>query len=70
MNVKDIGIDLGTRNTLISIRGEGIVINEPSCLAIDRTTLRPIAYGKKAYEMIGRTSQDVDVIFPLQGGVI
>ncbi len=51
----DIGIDLGTANTLVNIRGKGIVINEPSWVAIDKKTRKPLAIGSRAKEMVGRT---------------
>ena len=51
----DIGIDLGTANTLVYIRDRGIVINEPSWVAINKRTRRPLAIGAEAREMVGRT---------------
>lgn len=66
----DIGIDLGTSNTLINIRGKGIVINEPSWVAINKRTNEPIAIGAAAKEMVGRTPADVIAIRPLRDGVI
>ncbi len=66
----DIGIDLGTSNTLINVRGKGIVINEPSWVAIHKRTNEPIAIGAAAKEMVGRTPADVTVIRPLHDGVI
>lgn len=68
--VKDIGIDLGTVNTLINIKGQGIVLDEPSVVAVNQLTKEPIAFGKTANDMIGRTSQDIEIVFPLKGGVI
>lgn len=66
----DIGIDLGTANTLVNVRGKGIVINEPSWVAINKRTRRPLAIGAQAKEMVGRTPADVIAIRPLRDGVI
>jgi rod shape-determining protein MreB len=66
----DIGIDLGTANTLVSIRDKGIVINEPSWVAINKRTRRPLAIGAEAREMVGRTPADIIAIRPLRDGVI
>ena len=66
----DIGIDLGTANTLVNVRGKGIVINEPSWVAIDKRTRKPLAIGAKAKEMVGRTPANVIAIRPLRDGVI
>ena len=66
----DIAIDLGTANTLIYVKGEGIVINEPSVVAIEKNTRKIIAVGKSAKEMIGRTPKDKEAIRPLKDGVI
>ncbi len=66
----DIGIDLGTANTLVYIRDKGIVINEPSWVAIEKRTGRPLAIGAEAREMVGRTPTDISVIRPLRDGVI
>jgi rod shape-determining protein MreB len=66
----DIGIDLGTANTLVNVRGKGIVINEPSWVAIEKKTRRPLAIGAEAKEMVGRTSASVIAIRPLRDGVI
>lgn len=70
MFAKDIGIDLGTANVLIYIKGEGIVLNEPSVVAIDMENRKPLAVGQKAREMLGRTPGKVDAIRPLKDGVI
>jgi len=67
---KDIGIDLGTANVLIYIKGQGIVLNEPSVVAIDADTKKPLAVGKEAHEMLGRTPGKVKAIKPMQDGVI
>lgn len=66
----DIGIDLGTANTLVNVRGKGIVINEPSWVAIDKRTRKPLAIGAQAKEMVGRTPANVIAIRPLRDGVI
>ncbi|MBN2388540.1 MAG: rod shape-determining protein [Anaerolineales bacterium] len=66
----DIGIDLGTANTLVHVRGKGIVINEPSWVAIDKRTRDPLKVGLEAKEMVGRTSGNIVVIRPLRDGVI
>lgn len=66
----DIGIDLGTANTLVTVRGKGIVINEPSWVAIDKRTRTPLAIGLEAKEMAGRTSGSLMVIRPIRDGVI
>jgi rod shape-determining protein MreB len=66
----DIGIDLGTANTLAFVRGKGIVINEPSWVAMDKRTRQPLAIGQEAKRMVGRTTGSVVVIRPLRDGVI
>lgn len=66
----DIGIDLGTANTLVNVRGKGIVLNEPSWVAIDKRTRKPLAIGAQAKEMMGRTPASVVTIRPLRDGVI
>ncbi len=66
----DIGIDLGTANTLVHVRGKGIVINEPSWVTIEKRSRRPLAVGAFAKEMVGRTPADVIAIRPLRDGVI
>lgn len=66
----DIGIDLGTANTLVNVRGRGIVIQEPSWVAIEKRTRRPLAIGSEAKEMVGRTPANVVAIRPLRDGVI
>lgn len=66
----DIGIDLGTANTLVNVKGKGIVINEPSWVAIEKKTRRPLAIGAQAKEMVGRTPANVVAIRPLRDGVI
>ncbi len=66
----DIGIDLGTANTLVSVRGRGIVINEPSWVAIEKRSRRPLAIGAEARQMVGRTPANIIAIRPLRDGVI
>jgi rod shape-determining protein MreB len=66
----DIGIDLGTANTMVNVRGKGIVINEPSWVAIEKRTRKPLAIGAEAKEMVGRTPANVIAIRPLRDGVI
>ncbi len=66
----DIGIDLGTANTLVNVRGKGIVINEPSWVTINKRTRKVEAIGARAKEMVGRTPADVVAIRPLRDGVI
>lgn len=67
---KDIGIDLGTANVLINVRGKGIVLNEPSVVAIDTTNGKVVAVGEDAYRMVGRTPGNIRAIRPLKDGVI
>ncbi len=66
----DIGIDLGTANTLVYVRGQGIVLNEPSVVAIEKTTGKVLAIGSAAKEMTGRTPGGIAAIRPLKDGVI
>lgn len=66
----DIGIDLGTANTLVCIRNRGIVINEPSWVAIHKRTKQVLAIGSEAKEMVGRTPADIVAVRPLRDGVI
>lgn len=66
----DIGVDLGTANTMVNVRGKGITISEPSWVAIDKKTRRPLAIGAEAKEMVGRTPANVVAIRPLRDGVI
>jgi len=63
-------MDLGTANTLIYMKGEGIILNEPSVVAIDNTTGKVIAVGREAKEYIGRTPPNISAIRPLKDGVI
>ena len=67
---KDIGIDLGTANVLIYVKGQGIVLNEPSVIAIETESKNILAVGQEAHEMLGRTPGKVSSIRPLKDGVI
>jgi rod shape-determining protein MreB len=66
----DIGIDLGTANTLVFLRGQGIVLNEPSVVAIEVSSKKVLAVGGEAKEMVGRTPGEIMAIRPLKDGVI
>lgn len=66
----DIGIDLGTANTLVFVRGKGIVIREPSVVAMHRKTKKVIAIGSEAKKMVGKTPASIITVKPLKGGVI
>src|SRR5438445_10000351 len=66
----DLAIDLGTANTLVFVRGEGIVLNEPSVVAIHEADQSIIAVGREAKAMLGRTPGNIRVIRPLRDGVI
>ncbi|CAG9606643.1 rod shape-determining protein [Pseudoneobacillus rhizosphaerae] len=70
MFARDIGIDLGTANVLIHVKGRGIVLNEPSVVAIDKNTNRVLAVGEEARRMVGRTPGNIVVYRPLKDGVI
>ena len=66
----DVAIDLGTANTLVYVRGRGLVLNEPTVVAVDRRTDQVIAVGREAKIMLGKTPDDVAVVRPLKDGVI
>ena len=70
MSAIDIGIDLGTANTIITVGGKGIVINEPSVVAFDKKKKQVLAVGEEAYRMIGRTPEYIVAVKPLADGVI
>lgn len=70
MSAIDIGIDLGTANTIITIGGKGIVVNEPSVVAYDKKKKQVLAVGEEAYKMIGRTPEYIVAVKPLAEGVI
>jgi len=67
---KDLAMDLGTANTLIYVKRQGIVMDEPSVVAIDKRTDQPIAVGRKAKQMYGRTPDSIKAIRPMKDGVI
>ena len=69
-NSKDIGIDLGTANTLVTLKGKGIILREPSVVAIDRRNGEILATGYEAKEMLGRTPDQIKAVRPLKDGVI
>lgn len=66
----DIGIDLGTANTLVYVKGQGIILNEPSVVAVEQSTGKVLAIGSAAKEMMGRTPAGITAIRPLKDGVI
>ena len=67
---KDVGIDLGTATVLVYVKGKGIVVNEPSVVALDRDTMRLRKVGREAREMLGRTPENIIALRPLRDGVI
>ena len=67
---RDIGIDLGTANVLIHVKGKGIVLDEPSVVAMDRNTGKVLEVGEAAWKMVGRTPGNIEAIRPLEDGVI
>ncbi|MCA1727120.1 MAG: rod shape-determining protein [Actinobacteria bacterium] len=67
---RDLGIDLGTANTVIVVRGQGVALTQPSYVAVDREEGRIIAFGAQAKEMMGRVPEHIEVIRPLRAGVI
>ncbi|MEX2043669.1 MAG: rod shape-determining protein, partial [Patescibacteria group bacterium] len=67
---RDIGIDLGTANTLVYVRGRGIVINEPSVVAVNKQTNQILAIGNEAKKMVGRTPGHIVATRPLVDGVV
>ncbi len=66
----DIGIDLGTANTLIYVKGKGVIVNQPSIIALEDNSDRIMAVGHEARQMLGRTHQSIHTIRPLKDGVI
>src|ERR1041385_8710939 len=66
----DLGVDMGTSRTRVFARGRGIVVNEPSLLAYDAPTREVVAVGMEALELEGRSSEDIQIISPLQDGVV
>lgn len=69
-NSKDIGMDLGTANILIALKGKGIVLREPSVVALDKINGEIVATGKEARDMLGRTPENIKAVRPMQDGVI
>ncbi|MDR0357817.1 MAG: rod shape-determining protein [Clostridiales Family XIII bacterium] len=67
---RDVGIDLGTANTLVYVKGKGIVLNQPSVIAVDTFARRILAVGVEAKKMIGKTPKHIRVVRPLEDGVI
>ena len=70
MFAKQIGIDLGTVNVIVYVRGKGIVLNEPSVVAISLVDNRILAVGSEAHAMVGRTPETIEVSRPMRDGVI
>ena len=70
MAFNNIGVDLGTASVLVYIKGKGVVLKEPSVVAIDRDTNRIVAIGEEAKVMIGRTPGNITAVRPLRQGVI
>ena len=70
MMSNDIGIDLGTASILVYIKGKGVVLKEPSVVALDRETNKVITFGEEARLMIGRTPGNIVAVRPLRKGVI
>ena len=70
VRLNDIGVDLGTANVIITLKGKGIVLNEPSVIALDKKTKNVLAYGVAAKEMLGRTPKEIIAVKPIQDGVI
>ena len=66
----DLAVDLGTANTLVHVRGQGVVVNEPSVVAVNRSSRAVQAVGLEAKRMIGRTTGEIGAVYPLRGGVI
>lgn len=67
---RDVAIDLGTANTLVHVRGKGVILNEPSVVAVDRTTQQVLSVGSEAKQMLGRTPMNIEAVRPLKDGVI
>ena len=68
--VNDIAVDLGTANTLVYVKGEGIVLSEPSVVAVEKGTKRIMGVGLEAKRMLGRTPEGIEAVRPLKDGVI
>lgn len=67
---KNLAIDLGTANVLVQVEDKGIVLNEPALVAIDNNTSEVIAFGQEAFNMIGKTPENISVVKPLENGVV
>ena len=67
---RDLGIDLGTANTLVYVKDRGVVLSEPSVVATDQRTMRVLAVGAEAKKMVGRTPSNIIAMRPLRDGVI
>lgn len=67
---KDLGIDLGTKNTVVYAKGQGIILREPSMVAIEKNTKKVMAIGNEAYNMVGRTPSNIIAVRPMKDGVI
>src|SRR5215467_7672728 len=67
---EDLAVDVGSVHTFVYARGRGMVVNEPSLVAIDRFSDEVIAVGNEALEMLGRSPEDVEVAYPMQDGVV
>ena len=67
---RDMAVDLGTANTLVYVRGRGVLLDEPSVVALNTSTGEIVAVGHEAKRMIGRTPDNITAIRPLQDGVI
>ena len=65
-----MAIDMGTANTIIAVKGRDVVLDEPTCVAVNELTDEIVAYGQEAYDMLGREGRDVNIIAPLSGGVV
>jgi rod shape-determining protein MreB and related proteins len=65
-----MAIDMGTANTIIAVKGRDVVLDEPTCVAVNELTDEIVAYGLEAYDMLGREGRDVNIIAPLSGGVV
>jgi rod shape-determining protein MreB and related proteins len=70
MLAKKIGVDLGSSSVLIYVLGDGLVVDEPSLVAVDRTSSKILAVGTRAFEMVGRTPEAIEVVRPVREGVI
>ena len=66
----NIGLDFGSSSTIIAVEGKGIVLDEPSIIAVDAESKYPVAFGNSAYNVLGRTDEFTDVIRPVVNGVI